>query len=387
MYLMTGELFWQLLFADDFEWIAEGCNLHENLLVTVFFLTLLGLPMAWNKFKGGHEQEWIGFWVSIPLRGVGLSQARARWLVQWIERALMMKSVHVGEFGAVLGRLSYACTALDHYRPFLGPLFAWGAAFSRSSIMKMPDGICLALSFLAERLGNEKGRVLPVGPDPELARHRELFRSDAKAEGEDVCIGGWDCRNGQSTLTASWFSEKITRQGSPWVFAAGESFRAIASLELLATLCCLIAFDLKDHTSGQISCAAGTDNLGNRYVVSKLMTTKFPLVAVLMEVAATLQEKGAHLVLGWLPRLQNEEADRLSNGDFRGFDPRLRIRVDIEAYEGLVLKRMLKAGLELYDEIREAKIAKVRDKLKRTELDREPVQTKRAKLRETDPWQ
>jgi hypothetical protein len=48
---------------------------------------------------------------------------------------------------------------------------------------------------------------------------------------------------------------------------------------------------------------------------------------------------------------------------------------------------MLKAGLELYDEIREAKIAKVRDKLKRTELDREPVQTKRAKLRETDPWQ
>ncbi len=164
-------------------------------------------------------------------------------------------------------------------------------------------------------------------------------------------------------------------------------FVQFKSLELLATLCCLIACDLKDHTSGQISCAAGTDNLGNRYVVSKLMTTKFPLVAVLMEVAATLQAKGAHLVLGWLPRWQNDEADRLSNGDFRGCDPRLRIRVDIEAYEGLVLKRMLKAGLELYDEIREAKIAKVRDKLKRTELDGEPVQAKRAKLRETDPWQ
>ena len=103
--------------------------------------------------------------------------------------------------------------------------------------------------------------------------------------------------------------------------------------------------------------------------------------------AAVLQAQGAHLELNWLPRLQNEEADRLSNSDFRGFDPKLRIHVDIEAYEGLVLKKLLLAGLELYDEIREAKMAKVRDKLRRVELKNEPVHVKKAKLRDTDPWQ
>ncbi len=88
--------------------------------MAVFFLTLMGLPMAWSKFKGGLEQEWIGFWISIPLRGVGLSQARARWLVQWMEKAMVLNVIHIGEFGAVLGRLSNAMTALAYFRPFLG---------------------------------------------------------------------------------------------------------------------------------------------------------------------------------------------------------------------------------------------------------------------------
>ncbi len=61
--------------------------------------------------------------------------------------------------------------------------------------------------------------------------------------------------------------------------------------------------------------------------------------------------------------------------------------MDIEAYEGLVLKKMLTAGLELYDEIRAAKVSKVRDQLRKTELSREPVSAKRPRLRETDPWQ
>ena len=32
----------------------------------------------------------------------------------------------------------------------------------------------------------------------------------------------------------------------------------------------------------------------------------------------------------WLPRLQNDEADQLTNMDFRLFDPKKRIRVSLE---------------------------------------------------------
>ncbi|OLQ08027.1 hypothetical protein AK812_SmicGene8508 [Symbiodinium microadriaticum] len=53
---------------------------------------------------------------------------------------------------------------------------------------------------------------------------------------------------------------------------------------------------------GTIAISAGTDNLGNTHVVSRLMTTKFPL-------------------LDWLPRAQNVEADSLTNGDFSAPEP------------------------------------------------------------------
>jgi hypothetical protein len=390
-YLLSGEEFWQLLYVDDFLWFAQGANMQANLLMVVLFLEVINLPMSWKKFKGGHEQEWIGFWVTIPLRGVGISQARARWLCEWIGRTLITRLVNVGEFAQVLGRLSFAMSALDYFRPFLGPLFAWTAAMSKFSLLKIPEAISMILSFLSDRLSVQSGQVLGVGPDPETCRHREFYRSDAKAEGEDVCLGGWECKHGVPPGKARWFSEVITRSGSPWVFAAGESYRAIASLELLATLCCLLAFDVDASSSGSNICGAGTDNLGNRFVVSKLMTTKFPLVIVLMEIAAVLQSKGTHLELHWLPRLQNSEADCLTNQDFTQFDPALRVRVNIEEYQGIVMRKMMSAGMDLYTEIRAAKVSKIESKLKRlSPTDAQPVSSAkkgRTNLRETDPWQ
>ena len=48
-------------------------------------------------------------------------------------------------------------------------------------------------------------------------------------------------------------------------------------------------------------------------VVSRLLTTKFPLACFLMELALQLQSREADLELFWLPRLQNVEADALTN--------------------------------------------------------------------------
>ena len=70
----------------------------------------------------------------------------------------------------------------------------------------------------------------------------EYFRADAKADGDHVGIGGWECKNETPPDRARWFYVKVIRIKFPWMFACGEPFRLIASLELLGTLFCWLAF-------------------------------------------------------------------------------------------------------------------------------------------------
>ena len=157
----------------------------------------------------------------------------------------------------------------------------------------------------------------------------EVFRLDAKAEGENVAIGGWRCRSGRPTREAEWFSVALNRRNAPWAFARGEAFRTIASLELLGALVSVMVLmpvaDCSAATMGLATFTCGTDNQGNSFLLDKLMTTKFPLGVVLMELACQLGLRRACMHARWIPRLQNEEADALTNGDFRHFDPKRRI--------------------------------------------------------------
>jgi hypothetical protein len=151
----------------------------------------------------------------------------------------------------------------------------------------------------------------------------ERFRADAKAEGDDVRLGGWELTDaGADTTKGRWFSERLTRQNAPWVFDFGEPFRVIAALGLLATLACVVAEGDGTVAGGHVNLTLGgtTDNMGNRDAVAKFGTTKYPLVCVLMELAAQLHQRGCALELSWAPRLQNWQANALTNDDFRGFD-------------------------------------------------------------------
>ena len=51
----------------------------------------------------------------------------------------------------------------------------------------------------------------------------EVFRLDAKAEGEEVAIGGWRTRDGAKTADAPWFAVRLNRRNAPWAFARGEA--------------------------------------------------------------------------------------------------------------------------------------------------------------------
>ena len=70
----------------------------------------------------------------------------------------------------------------------------------------------------------------------------EVFRADAKAEGQDVVIGGWQTLGGGRPAGAKWFSMRLTRANAPWAFAKGEPFKTIAALELFGTLVAVKVF-------------------------------------------------------------------------------------------------------------------------------------------------
>ena len=94
------------------------------------------------------------------------------------------------------------------------------------------------------------------------------------------------------------------RQTAPWAYAKGEPFRSIAALEGLAALFGVVAF--KDHYSvngdtTMLLLGIG-DNRGNRYALSRLQSTKFPLCTVLMELACQQESRGARLSMKWAPR-------------------------------------------------------------------------------------
>ena len=221
----------------------------------------------------------------------------------------------------------------------------------------------------------------------------EVFRLDAKAEGENVAIGGWRCRPGRPTRESEWFSVALNRRNAPWAFARGEAFRTIASLELLGALVSVMvllpAAEASGTSLGLATLSCGTDNQGNSFLLDKLMTTKFPLGVVLMELACQLSLRRACLHARWIPRLENEEADALTNEDFRHFDPALRLEVDLSKLKFTIMNDLFAEGEAYVEEL--ATLKKKDPPKKRVATSEGPQRPKRKAnkgptLRETDPW-
>ena len=373
-FFLFGKFGWmQLIYVDDILWLVGDKDGIEKLFTVIFYYSALGLPFAWKKFSGGHLCKWVGFELTLAERALGLTEGRAKWIVSWVSRTVTVGDVRMADLRAVLGRLSFAFTVLPNFRPLLGPLYAWSAAMGSYRSRPLPKLVILLLNFLRASL-EKLGRSAAVGEHCET--EIELFRTDARAEGDEVWIGGFALDNGRLS-ECRWFAERISHRTGKWLFLAGESYRAISSLELLATLAAVVLFDVPSGQHLGCACSASTDNRGNTFAVSKLMTTKFPLCAFLLELALQLQLKSTELQLRWLPRLQNVEADRLTNGDFTGFSDCKRLRFSVDEFSGVVLSDVLELGSDLYGSIREAK---AKGKLRIPKTRREDT------LKCRDPW-
>ena len=161
-------------------------------------------------------------------------------------------------------------------------------------------------------------------------------------------LGGWECVDGTPPARARWFSLRLDRSSAPELFTKDTAQKTVATWELLATLLCIELFVPADApgtgTVGTCQLSGGTDNQGNSYIVSRLLTSKFPLCAVLMQLATVLEMRRTWLDLYWLPRERNVEADALTNDDFVGFDPARRLHVPWPHPAFVLLRRVCAEG-------------------------------------------
>ncbi len=201
-------------------------------------------------------------------------------------------------------------------------------------------------------------------------------------------VGGWlpvRSPSGNINKAASkWFAVSLNKQNAPWAFAkSGEPYRAIAALEAYGALLALIAFSplLPTDAKARLRLPGLTDNASNTFSIARLMTTKYPLLIVIMEIAIQSEARNLVLDLEWVPRDSNEEADALSRGITTGFDPSHRIPLDPEKLPLQVMGDMMKQGQEL-QELKQQRRAATHQP--RTTARRASKPDQRLKVRE--PW-
>ena len=183
-------------------------------------------------------------------------------------------------------------------------------------------------------------------------------------------------------------SETLGRKSTPWVYEKGEPFRVIASLELLATLGGVRAFlpHFEQGVCSALTLPGITDNQSNAQLMARMSTTKFPLMAVLMELVAVLLDKKTRLRLCWVPRDQNSEADALTNFDYSQFNHQHRIRLDFsEKNRGILLGDMLDEGRKMFAEIELQKERSAQKKRTDTEPSSKTDQARTTRSKRTTP--
>ena len=124
---------------------------------------------------------------------MGISEKRTRWVIGWLDTKIAEGRVTLGELREALGRLQFVAGPLELVRPFLGPLYSWACARPRYARPQLPTMLLLILGYLRNALADEHMAPCRV---PALDRG-ELFRVDAKAEGDLVAAGGGSLRESE----------------------------------------------------------------------------------------------------------------------------------------------------------------------------------------------
>ena len=139
-----------------------------------------------------------------------------------------------------------------------------------------------------------------------LRTRRELMRRPVR---KGTGIGGWrpvKDRNGNiDTRLSPRFSVEIRREDWPWINERDDKpALVISTLEASAILIASKLFYGSTSADRKRVTVAPTwtDNRGNGALLNKLMTTKFPGCALLMELASFMKRRSMKVVVDWTPR-------------------------------------------------------------------------------------
>lgn len=108
-----------------------------------------------------------------------------------------------------------------------------------------------------------------------------------------------------------------------------------------------------------------------------------------MELAHQMRLRRMLLRARWLPRLQNQEADDLTNEEFRHFDPKKRIPVKLEELGFKIMDSLFKVGDDYLLELERLRASEKRKATERQDKSRKSAlagSKKLKSLKETDPW-
>ena len=354
-HLMQTSWFLHMIYVDDLHGVFVGERKFLNLWIWLLAFEMAGTPFGYHKFKGGFASEFVGFHLRYDHAEVGVSEKRGSWLVQWIKDAEANRwVVQARSFTEFLGRLSFVAQLLVWIKPHLAPLFAWSAVVGSGMVGRLPDTIILTLKYLLVEFGLESFRVSVRAP---VVFPAEAFRTDAKCTDDFVVLGGWEIKSRR------WFSLRLSPDCVPFLFRKGSGAQwASTSAELLASLAGLHAFGWlapsQRRKSAVVALSAGTDNQANEALSVKRSSTKWPLMAVNMQLSSSLAKARLSLRLKWRPRDENQEADDLTNELFEAFDPADRVVFTLQDMDLSIIQELVRTRAAFDVARAEAKAAK-----------------------------
>ena len=310
-----------LIYADDLHLVSGGRNRWINIWMMLALLCMQGAPFSDHKWRGGLQVDWVGYWVDYARFHIGIAERRCHWVVTSIggmEQAGWL--VDVRRFHELHGRLGFMSQVLSWIRPFLAPGYSWLSVVRRGAVLPLPNLVRCVVRFIVDRRGI---CTYPAGvPERDIG---EIFRTDAACNENYVVLGGWFLRLGHDTKTAPWFQLTIKEADAPWLLRDGSSSWASTAAELLSSV---VAIHLLQRDFGNLlkgpgllrtSFRGGTDNKAAASLSVKLLTTKVPLMFVLMQFVDHCDSLGIRCHLSWRPRDTNEEADRITKFDVSDF--------------------------------------------------------------------
>ena len=142
--------------------------------------------MARENVTGGFATGWLGYRIVYARFEIGLVEARAHWISQWLDQASDAGSALIRALREALERIDFAAGVLEWHRPLLVPIYDWVAVAPASAFPPLPPVVHLALTNLRDRF--KAGNRTTTSRKTTAPQKTACF-ADASADEGRVIIG------------------------------------------------------------------------------------------------------------------------------------------------------------------------------------------------------